>query len=185
MSPTRLTARGFSLIEAMAAMLVFTIGILGVMQMNVIASQQNNVAYNHTAASKVARDLADAFERLPYMHPAFTRVTTLQPETQAFIDFDNPDGLYTLQEAVDLLGSRPLLGAADPILQSDGFGRLYQVAWRSQLVENPKQPGSFDSRRIVVMVRYPSPVGPRQVSVWVVKYDPNAITLGTGGTLED
>jgi hypothetical protein len=33
-------------------------------------------------------------------------------------------------------------------------------------------------------VRYPTPGGFRQVTVWVVKYDPEAISLGTGGTFE-
>src|SRR5687768_14567313 len=122
MSPARLSARGFSLIESMAALLVFTIGILGVMQMNVIASQQNNVARSHTTASKLARDLADAFERLPYNHTIFSQPTDplLQPSSPAFTDFSNTDGLYTLEDAVALTNVRPLLGAADAIMQSEG-----------------------------------------------------------------
>jgi type IV pilus assembly protein PilV len=184
MSPSRSTVRGFSLIEAMAAMLVFAIGILGVMQMNVLASQQNNLAISQTTASKLARDLADAFERLPYTHPIFIKPTALQPTDPTFTDFDNPDGLVLLQDAIAVAGARPLLGAADAIMMSEGQGTFYQVAWRSQRVENPKQLGTFDSRRIVIMVRYPTPVGLRQVNVWVVKYDPAAISLGTGGTLE-
>jgi type IV pilus assembly protein PilV len=184
MSPARLSARGFSLIEAMAAMLVFAIGILGVMQMNVIASQQNNVARSHTTASKIARDLADSFERLPYTHPLFTKPTALQPTDAAFTDFNNTDGLWTLQDAIALAGSRPLLGAADTIVMSEGQGTFYQVAWRAQQVENPTQPGTFDSRRIVIMVRYPTPVGFRQLNVWVIRYNPAAISLGTGGSLE-
>jgi prepilin-type N-terminal cleavage/methylation domain-containing protein len=184
MSPSRLSPRGFSLIEAMAALVIFSVGILGVMQMNVLASQQNNLALSHTTASKLARDLADAFERLPYNHPLFTRACTLQPTDSDFDDFTNTDGLWTLQEAIALVGARPLLGAADAIMTSEGKGDLYQVAWRSQRVENPTQPGTFDSRRIVVMVRYPTPGGYRQVNVWAVKYDPAAITLGTSSTLE-
>ena len=53
----------------MAALAVFTVGILGVMQMNVLASQQNNLARSQTIASKIARDIADSFERLPFDHP--------------------------------------------------------------------------------------------------------------------
>ena len=58
--------RGFSLIEALAALAVFSIGILGVMQMNVLASQQNGLARRQSTASKIGRDLVDAFERLPF-----------------------------------------------------------------------------------------------------------------------
>lgn len=184
MNPSRFAARGFSLIEAMAALTIFAIGILGVLQMNVLASQQNNLALNHTTASKIARDLADAFERLPYTHPLFTRPTTLQPGDTLFSDFDNTDGLWTLQEALAVVGERPLLGAADAITTSEGQGSLYQVAWRAQRVENLTQPGTFDSRRIVIMVRYPTPGGFRQVNVWVVKYDPSAISLGGSALLE-
>ncbi|HEX8703318.1 MAG TPA: prepilin-type N-terminal cleavage/methylation domain-containing protein [Myxococcaceae bacterium] len=177
-------ARGFSLIEAMAALVVFTVGILGVLQMNVLASQQNNLALSHTTASKIARDLADSFERLPYTHPLFTRPSTLQPSDPDFSDFDNSSGLWTLQEAVGLAGARPLLGAADAIATSEGQGTYYQVAWRAQRVENPTQPGTFDSRRIVIMVRYPTPGGFRQVNVWAIKYDPAAISLGGNAQLE-
>jgi type IV pilus assembly protein PilV len=184
MSASRSTARGFSLIEAMAALIIFTVGILGVLQMNVLASQKNNLALSHTTASKIARDLADSFERLPYTHPLFTRPTALQPSDPLFSDFDNSDRLWTLQEAVAVAGERPLLGAADAITMSEGQGSFYQVAWRAQRVENPTQPGTFDSRRIVIMVRYPTPGGFRQVNMWVVKYDPTAISLGGGAPLE-
>jgi type IV pilus assembly protein PilV len=171
----------------MAALLVFTIGILGVMQMNVIASQQNNVARSHTTASKIARDLADAFERLPYNHPVFERPTNplLQPSNPAFIDFNNPDGLYTLPEATALAGARPLLGAADAIMMSEGQGTFYQIAWRVQGTPDPDVPGTFNSRRIAIMVRYSTPAGFRQVTVWTVKYNPASISLGVaGGSLE-
>jgi type IV pilus assembly protein PilV len=184
MSASRHAARGFSLIEAMAALVVFAVGILGVLQMNVLASQQNNLALSHTTASKLARDLADAFERLPYTHPLFTRTTALQPSDPAFTDFDNDDGLWTLEDAVAVAGERPLLGAADAIRLSEGQGSFYQVAWRAQRMENPSEPGTFDSRRIVIMVRFPTPGGFRQVNVWPIKYDPAAISLGSSGTLE-
>lgn len=187
MSPAHLSARGFSLIESMAALLVFTIGILGVMQMNVVAGQQNNVARSHTTASKIARDLADAFERLPYNHQIFTRPTDplLQPDSPAFIDFNNTDGLYTLQEATALTNVRPLMGAADPILRSEGAGTFYEIGWRVQGTPDPEVPGTFNSRRIAIMVRYSTPAGFRQVTLWTVKYNPASISLGSiGGSLE-
>lgn len=183
MSPAPLSARGFSLIESMAALLVFTIGILGVMQMNVIASQQNNVARTHTIASKLARDVADAFERLPYDHPVFLKTTALQPNVPAFTDLtQDPDGLYTLQEAIAVAGARPLLGASDAIRMSEGEGTQYQVAWRVQGTPDPDVPGTFASRRIAIMVRYSTPAGARQVTVWAVKYNPASVTLGTASS---
>jgi type IV pilus assembly protein PilV len=108
----------------------------------------------------------------------------MQPNDPLFDDFTNMDGRWTLQDAVAETGSRPMLGAADAIMTSEGQGDFYQVAWRAKRVENPNQLGTFDSRRIVVMVRYATPGGFRQVTMWVVKYDPEAISLGTGGTFE-
>jgi len=180
MSPVRPSARGFSLIESMAALLVFTIGILGVMQMNVIASQQNNVARNRTNASKLARDLADAFERLPFDHPVFANVAppALQPNNPAFMDFNNPAGRYFLSQAATVANARPLLGAAEAIAQSEGM----QAAWRVQGTPDPALPNTFNSLRIAVMVRFPTPTGFSQVTFWVVKYNPASISLGTGAT---
>ncbi|MDY7227650.1 prepilin-type N-terminal cleavage/methylation domain-containing protein [Hyalangium rubrum] len=185
MSPSRPSARGFSIIEALAAMAVFVIGIVGVMQMNVLASQQNNLARSQTIASKIARDVADSFERLPFNHPVFLRNTGVPANNpDQFSDFNNPDGLYTLQEAIDLDTVRPFLGAADAIIKSEGGGDFYQVAWRSQLVPNTSQPTVFDSRRIAIMVRFPTPGGFRQVTVWSVKYDPASVTLDPDAVLE-
>ena len=81
MSSPRPSPRGTSLIEAMAALVVFSVGILGVMQMNVLASQQNNLARSQTAASRIARDMADAFERLPFDHPLLNVATSLPRPT--------------------------------------------------------------------------------------------------------
>jgi len=178
MSPAHPSARGFSLIESMAALLVFTIGILGVMQMNVIASQQNNVARNHTHASKAARDLADAFERVPFNHPVFANVAppTLQPDNPDFLNIDNTAGLYYLTDAASETTGRPLLGAAEAIANSEGL----VAAWRVQGTPDPFLPGVFNSLRVAVMVRYPTPTGFGQVTFWVVKYNPASISRGTG-----
>ncbi|MDY7231977.1 prepilin-type N-terminal cleavage/methylation domain-containing protein [Hyalangium rubrum] len=184
MSPSHHSPRGFSIIEAMAAMAVFVIGVVGVMQMNVLASQQNNLARHQTLASKIARDVADSFERLPYNHPIFLPTTSLQPTDADFSNPTVPDGLWRLEDAIALAGVRPMLGAADAIIQSEGGGDFFEVTWRSQRVENPSQAGVFDSRRIAIMVRYPTPGGFRQVTVWTVKYDPAAVTLDPDAVLE-
>jgi hypothetical protein len=178
-SPSRPSPRGTSLIEAMAALVVFSIGIIGVMQMNVLASQQNNLARSQTTASKIARDLADAFERIPYNHPLLATSSTLAPDSEAFVDFDNPDGRWLLEEISSAAAARPLLGAAEAIMQSEGNGTFYQVAWRArQLVEQDPNDANRQlfSRRIAIMVRYPSPgMGFRQVTVWAIKFNPQAI----------
>jgi type IV pilus assembly protein PilV len=192
MKPSYPSPRGATLIEAMAALVVFSIGILGVMQMNVLASHQNNVARSHTIASKIARDVADSFERLPFNHPLLLANSSLDPATGDFIDIDNPDGRTTLADAIENNQGRPILGASSAIYASDASFRdktgkyipFYEVAWRTKRLTNPERAGAEDQIRIVVMVRYNTPGGANVVTAWAVKYDMVALT-GDDRTLQE
>jgi Tfp pilus assembly protein PilV len=177
MSSSHLSPRGTTLIEAMAALVVFAVGILGVMQMNVLASQQNNLAQSQTTASKLGRDLADAFERLPFDHPALNVPTALAQNDPEFSNMANADGLVKLEDAVAQTVARPLLGAADAIYTSEGQSSFYQVAWRALRVSNPNRYNQVDQIRILIMVRFPAPGGGmRQINTWAVKYSVAAMT---------
>src|SRR5207248_2418337 len=61
MSARRPAPRGETLIEAMVAMAVFAIGLLGVLAMSLVADGQNSLAARETKAANLARDLADDF----------------------------------------------------------------------------------------------------------------------------
>jgi len=185
MSPSRLSPRGSTLIEAMAALVVFTIGIIGVMQMNVLASEQNNLARSRTIASKIARDVADSFERLPFNHPVLNVPTTLLQDDAEFANMDNPDGLVKLEDAVAQTVARPLLGAADAMFTSEGDSTFYQVAWRALPVVNPDRFGQVDQLRVLIMVRFPTPSGGMlQVNSWAVRYNVALITGDPNTSLE-
>jgi prepilin-type N-terminal cleavage/methylation domain-containing protein len=182
MTPTRpaARARGFSLVEAMAALAVFSIGILGVLHMNVLASQQNGLARRQSTASKVARDLVDAFERLPFDHPLLSNESTLSPTDPRFTDFDEADGRVKLADAVALVGERPLLGAAHASVSTEG---VYEVAWRVAPMVGAD--GLTDARRVLVMVRFPTTAGGfKQLNVWAVKFNPQAIGPGAAAIPE-
>jgi type IV pilus assembly protein PilV len=178
MNPSRVSTRGSTLIEAMAALAVFSTGIIGVMQMNVLASQQNNLARAQTTASKIARDVADAFERLPFNHPLLNVPTSLEQDDPEFTSMDNADGLVRLEDAAALTGAeRPLLGAANAVFTSEGDGSFYQVAWRALPVANPDRYNQVDQIRVLIMVRFPAPSGGmRQVGVWAIRYNVALIT---------
>lgn len=174
------TRRGFSLIEAMAALAVFSIGILGVMQMNVLASQQNGLARRQSTASKIGRDLVDAFERLPFDHPLLSNESTLWTGDPRFSQFDETNGRMLLKDAVALVGQRPLLGAAHASVSAEGS---YEVAWRVSPVKTAD--GVTEARRILVMVRFPTIAGGvKQVNVWAVKFNPQAMGLGSAAIPE-
>ncbi|WNG40470.1 prepilin-type N-terminal cleavage/methylation domain-containing protein [Archangium minus] len=183
MSPTphaRSRLRGFSLIESMAALVVFTIGILGVLQMNVLASQQNGLARRQSTASKIARDMVDAFERLPFEHALLSTESTIDPGDPRFARFDEADGRVMLADAVALVGERPLLGAAHASVSTES---AYEVAWRVAPLKNDE--GTTEARRILVMVRFPTTAGSlKQVNVWAVKFNPQAIGRGAAAIPE-
>ncbi|WP_257453490.1 type IV pilus modification PilV family protein [Archangium lipolyticum] len=174
------SARGVSLVEAMAALAVFSIGLLGVLHMNVLASQQNGLARRQSTASKVARDLVDAFERLPFDHALLSAESTIDPADPRFSRFDEADGRVKLSDAVGLVGARPLLGAAQATV---GAESTYEVAWRVAPVKGAD--GSTEARRILVMVRFPTTAGGfKQVDVWAVKFNPHAIGRGAAAIPE-
>lgn len=163
MSLSRFSPRGVTLIESMIAMLVFTVGILGIMQMNVLASRQTTLARSRTVASKIARDVADALETLPPTHPLLSQPNSMAVTDPDFANMDNPEGRVLLEDVPSLLGgtSRPLLGATDAIFADEGDSTFYQVAWRVWAIPNPDlvangAPDPVDQLRILVMVRYPT-----------------------------
>jgi type IV pilus assembly protein PilV len=185
-------SRGTTLIEAMAALAVFTIGILGVMQMNVLASRQNNLARSESTAGKIARDLAYAFERLPYNHPAFDVPNPpIDPNSADFTNFTDTRGRVLLQDLpalVNVRNARPLVSAAEATMRVEGGssnGATYEVAWRTANVRAPDSAVASDARIIVIMVRFRS-IGNtfRQVNLWTTKYNPDLI-IDAGATIQE
>jgi hypothetical protein len=159
-------------------MCVFSIGIIGVMQMNVLASRQNNLARSRTVAAKIARDVADAFERLPFDHPLLSQPTGLDPNTDEFQNMNNPDGLVRMENVSALTGTaRPFLGASAAASSSDGDTTFYEIAWRVARIPNPERNGVVDQLRIAVMVRYPTTeTNTRQIATWAIKTDARIVT---------
>jgi type IV pilus assembly protein PilV len=162
----------------MAAMVVFAIGIIGVMQMNVLASRQNNLARSRTVAAKIARDVADSFERMPFDHPVLSQPTLVNVNSSDFANMDNADGLVRLENVPTLTGAaRPFMGAAAATFTADGDGTFYEVAWRVARIPNPDRNNVVDQLRILVMVRYPTAESStRQVTAWAVKTDARIVT---------
>jgi len=59
---------GFTLIEALIALLVFTIGILATVSMQVVALEGNSIARNNTAAAAIAANVIEELRKLPFDH---------------------------------------------------------------------------------------------------------------------
>lgn len=56
---------GFTLLEVMIALVIFSIGLLGLSGLQAISLQNNQVAYSRTVATMLAYDLADRIRNNP------------------------------------------------------------------------------------------------------------------------
>ena len=178
--------RGETLIEAMCALAVFTIGMLGVLTMNTLATQQNGLALHETQAANIARDVVDAFSRLPYSHPALA-LSSSDPTAANFTDKNNSDTLFQLTDSgIGLDGNgtdHPLTGAAWQITGADnpvGF----HVYWR--VAADLASDGTEQGKVIAVFVTYPVAKGGilKTVTVWTYKYDPDAV-ISPGAKIQE
>src|SRR3989442_1300087 len=64
-----LSASGFSLTEVMAAVVVFSLGLVGLGSMQIATIKLNSAAHNTTQIATVAQDQMEALLPLPFAHP--------------------------------------------------------------------------------------------------------------------
>jgi prepilin-type N-terminal cleavage/methylation domain-containing protein len=164
--------RGNTLIESMVALVVFSIGILGIMQLNVMASGQNGLAKRQTNAARITRDLIDSFERIPYNHPALA-VSGMDFRTNTdFLNHQVTTGMRRLSDAVGA-NDMPILGSTAAVLATEP--QAYDVWWRVSSYNDAA--GVEQGKVIAVVVRVSMPGGSkRDIVSWTVKYDPNKVT---------
>ena len=70
------TEKGFTLTEALVAIVVLSLGLLGLERMHIAAIQVNTIASRLTQATTLAQDRAEQFMALPYNDPALTDTTS-------------------------------------------------------------------------------------------------------------
>jgi type IV pilus assembly protein PilV len=58
-------SRGVSLVEVMVSMVILLVGMLGLLQFQIVGLTSNQGARAHTTASQLARELGAALEKLP------------------------------------------------------------------------------------------------------------------------
>ena len=81
---------GFTLIEALIAIFVFTVGILATVSMQISSLEGNNLARSNTEAAAVAASVVEELRALTHEHPL------LQPGSRDLA----PVGRYTVSYAV-------------------------------------------------------------------------------------
>ncbi len=108
-------SNGFSLIEVMIAILVFSVGLLGVAQIMIIVINSNVFARNLTTATALAQDRLENIYRLGYVNAntstgteeygSIPNFTPYKRVTSVF--FDSPDvGMKTATITVSWSGNK-------------------------------------------------------------------------------
>lgn len=171
--------RGASLIEAMMSLVILAIGILGVLQMSGLASQQNALATRESTASLIARDLVDVIDRMPYAHTALGGQTLPVPELRVDI-YDRAQGIRNFDAWP---GELPILGATAPIVGADfqngNLGGIEAVWWT---VREEQVDGEVATKQIEITVRLRMPGAgqnnqprTRDLRFWTSKYNPQVV----------
>ena len=86
------TEKGLSLIEVLVAMVVLSLGLLGLERVHIAAIQANTIASRLTQATTLAQDRAEQLMALPYNDAALAATTYTEP---------NPPQGYTITWTVD------------------------------------------------------------------------------------
>jgi type IV pilus assembly protein PilV len=92
--------QGFTLVEVMIALAIFSIGILGVAAMQTSSVTGNASAMGYTEGSTWAMDQVEKLMNLPYNHD------DLDPDSSPF-QTTSPDGVYTIDWTVTQPGPIP------------------------------------------------------------------------------
>jgi type IV pilus assembly protein PilV len=120
MSPSN-EPRGTTLIEVMVAMSVLLIGLLGMMDLQILGLTSNQGARAQMQATQLAREIASALERLSITDARLAATSAFGPLLQA--NGSQPSSGFTA--AADTLpGVRP-----DSALEDQGSGPVYQRRW--------------------------------------------------------
>jgi prepilin-type N-terminal cleavage/methylation domain-containing protein len=98
------TEKGFTLSEALVAIVVLSLGLLGLERMHIAAIQVNTIASRLTQATTLAQDRAEQLMALPYDDAMLADTTALGIFT-SYTDPNPPQG-YTISWTVDTDSSR-------------------------------------------------------------------------------
>jgi hypothetical protein len=146
-------------------MAIFGIGVVGLLQANLLASAQNGLASQESDAVTIGRDLVDTFERLPYSHSAISA------------------GTHALTTQSDYGSELPLLGVATAVVNSDArinaAKQKYTVGWNVTEVSNGA--GEVEYKRVNIGVEFQIAGKPKTISFFTVKFNPQVMVGSSTG----
>lgn len=194
--------RGFTLIELMISMAILAIAILGVAQMQVVASAQNGLARRTTRASALLRDFQETASSFRWGDPRLVPVDGTCHQTDGLEQVTEDS--FKFAEAPDLTMDFTALAAGDPAASSAGSTTSgltaggttyrgiaasvpaevwnkegYQLSWRTRNVDTNGD-GTCEARLVDVVVRFRIGNSDRWRSYvgHFMQYDPTSILPG-------
>lgn len=173
------SARGLTLIEAMAAMGVMLIGGLGMLALNAQGQKMNGDAVRMTRATAIAQDLLSQISLWDYGDARLADADTTNDADvgDAAFAFEQPGAPPADHGEADLiLGGAAWLGIPAADVQAGGYERYWNVGFPTAggaLLDDSNGNGIPDAMRIAVVVRWPTGGGAfRRVVLVAVKPNP-------------
>lgn len=163
----RSSARGFTLIEALLAMAVVTIGAAGMMSLLSTGLALNGDARRMTRAVAIAQDLMNQIELWPYND------SRLAAGAKAGDDITDDAGTYETSDTPVCDHSDADLGTTFMGIPTAELGDLYQRYWNVAYVDDSNLNSVSDGVRVAVIVRW------RHGSTWrrvvLTGFKPNTV----------
>ncbi len=171
-------SRGFTLIEAMAAMAVLMIGATGMVALNNMGNRINADARRMTRATAIALDLVNQIALWQYADPRLANTKAANDDAIGDPGFDlerTADPTPIVDHAEADLGAG-WQGIPTAQLATNGFERYWNVSFN-----DPGNPGTLldangnataDGMRIAVIVRWPYGAGWRRIVFLTSKVNP-------------
>ncbi len=119
---------GFTLVEALVAMVILSFGLIAVTNLLIVAASSNTVANQGTAAAAIASEQLEILKRTP-----FDAVATGGSVTSDTIDFMRDDavaGVGTIHTRWQVVGINPR--ALFITVRSEGLGALTRARSRAE-----------------------------------------------------
>lgn len=119
------TETGATLLEAMIAIAILTVGILGLMQLQILGIYSNQGARANTTAAQLGRELLSGLEALPTGSPLLAATTDFGPLLQASGSASSGATVYSDSTPVPGVRTDASL-ERDP---QDGTAPIYRRRW--------------------------------------------------------
>ena len=156
---------GATLLEAMIAIFILTIGIFAAMSMQINAIGASSSALNRTDANNVVLSLLETFKRIDFDNPNLAQ-TTASPG--ALVRGDGDDTTFTAATFPEMqaLIQQPAGAVAGTII--DQAGITYQLSWD---VQDIVLAGGGTHKTIRVYMTWNSLMGPNSLEMTTIKYN--------------